>query len=438
MNWAARFRVGQYVRGSLWVLPLIGGVSGAILGSVDVMVDQSLTLPSSLTYSASTASTVLASIVGAAAALTGFVVTVTVLVVQMATGTFSARYMRLWYRDHVLKALLALLIGTLSFAFSLLRHVEANFVPNLGTSIAGALLLIGLLLFVIFLDRFLHRLRPVAVAALVSDYVRRDFARIERALAAAPDVYWGVAGLDDTPTLVVRSENRGAIQALDVRSLVRWAREHRALVVVRHSMGDFVPTGATLLEVYGGDGFAPGAEAELRELVALGAERTIEQDPGFAVRIMVDIADKALSAAVNDPTTAVQVLDYLSDVLRLIGTVDFTAARWNPSDPAAAGVVIPVRRWEEYLALATTEIREYGAGSIQVMRRMRAMLLELHEEVLPPHRAAVEEELMRLDATVARSFGDSIDIDRASMADAQGIGGRVTPAPSPVTSQDAN
>ena len=85
----------------------------------------------------------LASIVGATAALTGFVVTVTVLVVQMATGTFSARYMRLWYRDRVLKALLALLIGTLAFSFALLRHVEANFVPNLGTSIAGVLLFAG-------------------------------------------------------------------------------------------------------------------------------------------------------------------------------------------------------------------------------------------------------------------------------------------------------
>jgi uncharacterized membrane protein len=435
MNWAARFRIGQYVRGSLWVLPLIGGVTGALLGSLDVIVDQSLKLPPSLTYSASTASAVLASIVGAVAALTGFVVTVTVLVVQMATGTFSARYMRLWYRDRVLKALLALLIGTLSFSFALLRHVEADFVPNLGTSIAGALVLAGLLLFVIFLDRFLHRLRPVAVASLVSDYVRRDFGRIERALAAAPDVFWGVAEPAGEPALVVRSETRGAIQAIDVRGLIRWARKHQALVVVRRSMGDFVPAGAELLEIYGSDGRG-GRDAEmLCHMIALGAERTIEQDPGFAVRIMVDIADKALSAAVNDPTTAVQVLDHLSDVLRVIGTIDLTATRWNPTQPSSTGLVIPVRRWEDYLVLATTEIREYGAASIQVMRRMRAMLVELHEEVLPEHRAAVEEELVRLDATVARSFGESIDIDRASVADAQGIGGRVTPGRSHVMPQ---
>jgi uncharacterized membrane protein len=138
MSWATGFRMRQYVRGSLWVLPLLGGVVGAILGSVHTI--DAVHVPAAWQYSASTASTVLAAIVGAMAALAGFVVTVTVLVVQMATGTFSARYMRLWYRDRTLKALLALLVGTLAFAFALLRRIESNFVPNLGVSVAGILL----------------------------------------------------------------------------------------------------------------------------------------------------------------------------------------------------------------------------------------------------------------------------------------------------------
>ena len=83
-----------------------------------------------------------------------------------------------------------------------------------------------------------------------------------------------------------------------------------------------------------------------------------------------------------------------------------------------------MRLWEDYLTLGTTEIREYGATTIQVMRRLRAMLEELRGEVRPEHRAAVEDELARLDATVARSYGDSVDLDRASIPDAQGIGGR--------------
>jgi uncharacterized membrane protein len=425
MSWARRFRARQYIRGSLWVLPLIGGVLGVALGELDVVVDKSLNLSGALAYSASTATTLLATIVGAMAALTGFVVTVTTLVVQMATGTFSARYMRLWYRDRMLKALLALLIGTLAFSFALLRHVESNSVPNLGVSVAGVLVVASLLLFLLFLDIYLHRLRPVAVAVLVADYARDEFQPQEAALVAAQDIWLGVFEANgERPTLVVHSENAGAIQAIDVGGLVRWAREHECLVAFRHTIGDFVPAGAKLIEVYGGGDVDPREERRLSRKVALGAERTIEQDPAFAIRIMVDIADRALSAAVNDPTTAVQVLNHLSDVLRMIGSVDFSQSSWSGDGGVRVGLVMPVRRWEDYLTLGTTEIREYGANTIQVMRRLRAMLEELHEEVRPEHRAAVEDELARLDATVARSYGDSVDLDRASIPDAQGIGGR--------------
>jgi uncharacterized membrane protein len=427
MSWYTAFRLRQFARGSLWLLPLVGGVLGVLAGSGVILADRSVHVPAYWTYSPSTASTVLSAIVGSMAALTGFVVTVTVLAVQMATGTFSARYLRLWYRDRVLKLLLALLVGTLAFSLALLKRVENNFVPNLGVTAAGFLVVASLLLFVVFLDHFLHRLRPVAVAALVARYARRDFAAYTAALTA-PDVFMGVferAG--EEPTFVVRSARPGAIQATDVHGLASWARQHGSLVVLCRRVGDFVPAGATLIETYGGS--APGARAEgtLRHMIVLGDERTVEQDPAFAIRIIVDIADKALSPAVNDPTTAVQALDHLSDVLRLIGTTDFSRARWRGDDAVPTGLVIPARSWEDYLTLGVTEIREYGATSIQVMRRLRAMLEELHDEVRPEHRAAVEEELTRLQATVTRTFANSADLDRANTADPQGIGGRAGP-----------
>jgi uncharacterized membrane protein len=427
VSWATAFRVRQYITGSLWVLPLIGAILGAALGTADVLVDKTVQLPSEFSYSSSTASTVLSSIVGGAAALTGFVVTVTVLVVQVATTTFSARYMRLWYRDRVLKVLLALLIGTLSFSFTVLRHVEASFIPNLGTSIAGLLLLLSLMLFVIFLDRFLHRLRPVAVAALVSDYLHRDFARLLAELTA-PEIYWGRPGdVGGVPELVARCHRRGAIQAIDVAGLHAWALRHDRLVVVRHPVGDFVPAHAALIEVFGAGPSDPGDAERLRRMVVLAPERTIEQDPAFAVRIMVDIADKALSAAINDPTTAVQVINYLGDALRMIGTADVSESRFTGNPEGRRGLVIPVHSWEDYLTLATTEIREYGASSIQVMRRLKAMLEELREEVPERRRPPVSEELARLELTVARSFADSVDLDRARTADAQGLGGTGAP-----------
>jgi uncharacterized membrane protein len=251
VSWRRIFRGRLYVRDSLWVLLLAGALLGVLLGLVDVRVDETVHLPPQFQYSPSTASTVLAAIVGATAALTGFVVTVTTLVVQMATGTFSARYMRLWYRDRILKVLLALLVGTLAFSFSLMRRVETNFVPNLGVTIAGVLLILSLLVFLVFLDRYLHRLRPVAVAALVHGYFRRNF-EYEVKRAQHPDVYIGIldAG-DEDPSLTVRSARPGAIQAVDGDALVGWAQTHDCLVVLRHAIGDFVPLGARLIDVYG-------------------------------------------------------------------------------------------------------------------------------------------------------------------------------------------
>lgn len=425
LSWATSFRIRQYVRGSLWVLPLVGGILGAVLGGIDTAIDKAIHLPSGLTYSSSTASTVLSTLVGATAALTGFVVTVTVLVVQMATGTFSARYMRLWYRDPMLKWLLALLIGTLAFSFGLLRRISNTFVPNLGVSIAGLLLVVSLLLFMLFLDRYLHRLRPVAVASLVAGYVHREFGRLRAEAAAMPDVLAGTFDSDgQEPTLTIRSARPGAIQAIDAKGLAHWARQHDCLVVLRRRVGDFIPADAILFEIFGVDqANSARAEHRLRGMVALGTERTVEQDPAFAIRIMVDIADKALSAAINDPTTAVQVLNHLEEVLRLIGATELGGARWTIGGETKRGVVIPVRTWEQYVSLGVTEIREYGATSIQVMRRMRAMLEELRRDVRPEHRSAVEEELARLDTTVAATFGNSADLDRARIADRQGIGG---------------
>jgi uncharacterized membrane protein len=422
MTWSHRFRIRETVRGSLWVVPLAGAIAGSLLGLVVSLLDEHYDLPDVWVYSPSTASTVLTSIVGAAAALTGFVVTVTVLVVQMATGTFSARYMRLWYRDGMLKAVLALLVGTLTFSFSMLRRIESNFVPDLGVTIAGSLIVLSILTFILFFDRFVHRLRPVAVAALVGRAGRKAFLEAVQ-VAGRREIGWGEPVGMAEPSFVARASRAGSIQAVDADGLVRWAHEHRAELVLPHSVGDFVPTGAALVRVFGGDDGAQGESAarELEGMIALGDERTIQQDPAFAIRIIVDIADKALSAAVNDPTTAVQALDHLAELLRLIGSTDLEGLTHRHEGPPPA-VVMRARRWEDFLSLGVTEIREYGSGSIQVMRRLRAVLDELEETVRPEHRAAVREERARLDAVVESAWGGSVDVDRARVPDRQGIG----------------
>jgi len=431
MSWALLFRAREYLKGSLWVYPLAGAILGPLLAVLTRQADTSVTVPQAWQYAPSTASTVLTTIVGAAVGLTGFVVTVTVLAIQMATGTFSARYMRIWYRDRLLKAVLAVLAGTLTFSFSLLRQVGSTQVPNIGVSVAGGLLVLSLVLFLLFFDRFIHRLRPVAVADLVGQMALRVITTVTQ--AAQIDTASAEIAAGD-PVLMVTSGRAGSIQAINVRGLVTWASRHNQLIAMQAAVGDFVTTGQHLIAVFG-DGAAPVKTDRLQAMIALGAERTVEQDPAFAIRIMADIAVKALSAAINDPTTAVQALDHLGNVLRLLGATPLHGPLTFRDTEGTPRLLMPGRTWTDYLTLAVTEIREYGCSSIQVVRRLRAILEDLQESVRPEHRPAVDTEIAKLDATIAAGFAGSVDIDQARARDRQGIGG---PAATEISSPAAS
>ena len=117
--------------------------------------------------------------------------------------------------------------------------------------------------------------------------------------------------------------------------------------------------------VFGGE-FGDGAAGELEGMIALGDERTFDQDPTFALRIMVDTANKALSPAVNDPTTAVQVLDHIGEVLSFVGQTDLGVREKGVEPGSTVAVTIVTRRWEDVVMLGFTEIREFGATSVQV------------------------------------------------------------------------
>lgn len=129
----------------------------------------------------------------------------------MATGTFSARYMRIWYRDALLKATLTVLAGTAAFAFSLLRQVGSAKAPNIGVSVAGALVVLGLILFLLFFSRFVYRLRPVAVAGLAAQIARR---MITTVIQVAETGTQATETLAEQPAMAVLSPRDGAIQAI--------------------------------------------------------------------------------------------------------------------------------------------------------------------------------------------------------------------------------
>jgi uncharacterized membrane protein len=156
--------------------------------------------------------------------------------------------------------------------------------------------------------------------------------------------------------------------------------------------------------------------------IDLGIERTFQQDPKYPLRLLVDIAIKALSPAINDPTTAVQAVDQIEDLLRRLGRREVDAGHARDAD-GALRLIVPMPTWEDYLTLAFDEIRQYGGTSVQVMRRLRAALIGLTESLPSPERAdAVRRYLKHLDLVIERSPLDEQDKVMAFQEDRQGLG----------------
>lgn len=421
--WATFFGVRQYARQSLWIVPLLGGVAGVALAQASVVTEDGLLFSESWSYSQATASAILSAVSGAMVGLLGFVVTIGVLVVQMATGSLSPRFMRIWYRDRLQKVVLASFVATFTFSFTLLRSVEPNSVPHLGVSLAGAAVAVDLVLLLLYLDRFVHTLRPVSVAAAMAR------AGVEVVLRAQHHAHAQAAPVDTPPVGTepaarVLARRSGSLQAVNVAGIVRIAAARDLVCVTPCAVGDFVTNGGVLVEVYGSPTGAD--ERHLRGMFALGRERTLDQDPAFALRVMVDVAIRALSPAVNDPTSATQVVDHIGGLLLALGRAQQYGDPGGHVLTDAQGRVrlaFPRRSWCDYLDLAVTEIRRYGSTSVQITRRLRAMLEDVRAAVPPEEQPAVEQQLAALHRSVTMSIADPQERAFALGSDPQGLGG---------------
>jgi uncharacterized membrane protein len=288
------------------------------------------------------------------------------------------------------------------------------------------MLIVSMLLFSRLVQR-LTDLQITSVLRLIGDKGRAVIGDMFRQLDQRPAVEWK-AGIEPaerarfgpvSQTLVYSGHPR-TIARLDADTLIRQGRQHEAVIVMASAVGDVLVDGSVVLRVHGAKGNL--AEKELMRAIHLGPERTFEQDPKYPIRLLVDIAIKALSPAVNDPTTAVQAIDQIEDLLRRLARHDFHAGFARDSN-GALRLVVPMPTWEDYLTLAFDEIRQFGTTSIQVMRRLRAALTGLAETTMVAARAdAVRRYLEHLDLVIGRSPLDSEDKAMALQEDRQGLG----------------
>jgi uncharacterized membrane protein len=206
----------------------------------------------------------------------------------------------------------------------------------------------------------------------------------------------------DLPSRVVRYDgNAGVVQAFDIEGLTNIAIQNACAIEISPQVGDLVTAQDEVFRLYAKD--VGISDRKLFQHMALERERTLEQDPAFAFRIIVDIASKALSQAINDPTTAVLALDQIQILLREVGSRRLDAGVIRDVS-GEIRLVYRTPNWEDFVALAVTEIRQFGGNSTQVTRRMRAMLEDLIPMMPAQRSLALKQEL---DLLKFNSFNES-------------------------------
>ena len=353
-------------------------------------------------------------------AFTGFVIAGVLVVVQFAAGQYSPRLVLWFRRDALTKHAIGCFLAAFAYALVALRQIDgeaAGFSPDITVTVALALLVGSCVLFLALLQRVTDRLRPRTLfRAVAREGIRaaRETAPLRTGDHASLDRSWA----SDDPQRVALEGRPGVVTSFDRPALVAAAMRASVVIELVPAVGEFVDPHGELLSVHGGR-VDPGS---LDGLVRVADERTIEQDPTFAMRIVVDTAIRALSPAVNDPTTAVHALDVLEVLVRELAGRDLeaSAARDAKGD---VRLVWRAPSWEDVLDLAFGEIRHYGADSLQICRRLRAVLEDLLASTPPRRHAAIREQLLRLDATVHGAFpSGSPELEIALAADRMGIG----------------
>ena len=427
MQWIRRYARRSYISGSMWVVPLVALlVYGIFHRGVNALgnwlVEEG--------WASETASFLGLSVEGARVQLQTFItLNLSFLVftfgsllvaIQVAGGQYTPRIIATTLlRDNVIRVIVGIFLFTLAFAMRVLTRTDDT-VKQLDVLVSGVLGIFSVMVFLFLIDYAARLLRPVSLVQRVG----------ETGIGVIQGVYKGptrdpgpmepsIPRLEPTRDVLHKGKS-GVVLAVDLKGLVALARQADGRIEFVPQVGDFLAVDEPIFRLHGG---AVAIEDErLRASVALGSERTLEQDPTFALRILVDIAIKALSAAINDPTTAVMAIDQLHRMLRVVGLrhLHNDVLRDETSN---VRLIFVTPKWEDYVHLTCTEIRHCGGRSVQVMRRMRSMLEHLLQS-LPEHRhAELRRQLDLLDRTVDDSFAFAEDRALARIPDPQGLGG---------------
>jgi len=404
-----------------WVIPMCYAATAVPAGMIIPRLEHRFLAVTS-TLSSAVALTILSSITSGMIALTGIVFSLAFVMVQFSAVAYSPRLVAWISRDPVIWHSIGIFTATFLYAIGDMAWIDrsgSSGVPFLSSWVVIILTLASVGMFIALIQR-LALLQVSRMLAFTGDLGRQVIERMYPSLetpasTARTDEF---AKFQVTQT-VVHSGGPQALQAVDMPALLALATQTSGRVEVLASVGDTLITGMPLLRVFGGDQLVK--DETWKAAFETGPDRTFDQDPKYALRLLVDIAIKALSPAINDPTTAVQALDQIQDHLLRLGRrrLEIGAVR---DSAGGLRLFVPHPTWEDFLRLAFDEIRFCGATSVQVMRRMRAMISDLIAALPQERHPALEHHRERLNATIARSFADEEEKLEASVEDRQGLG----------------
>jgi uncharacterized membrane protein len=420
MTWLTRYRIRQYVSDSFWILPLMSIV--AALAAARLLHTIEVAKGWESTIDPDTARAVLGTLASSMFTFIVFVCSALLVAVQLASAQLTPRIIGIVFRDPVTK--LASTVFVFTFAFTLATMIRVNSSVYQFTATAAAYgCLASLAVFLYLIDHVGRSLRPSGAVGSVARFGREVIESVyPKRFADAPQpIATTTEAVSEEPVLI-RSSRDGVILAFDDRGLVSIAQRANCVIELVPQVGDFVADGDPLFRVFARGGTGP--TFDLSQSVAIGQERTLEQDPMFGFRILVDIASKGLSPAINDPTTAVLAIDQIHHLLRNVGS-RFLGDGQVRDAAGRLRLLYRTPNWNDFVCLAVTEIRHFGSESIQVARRLRAMLEDLLRTLPEQRHPLLRLELDLLHRSAERFFSEPEDRELAGVSDLQGVGGKV-------------
>jgi uncharacterized membrane protein len=420
MNWSRLYGFKSYLKSSLWVVPFVAIPFALAFSRLVHGFDPWLGWRF-LGFSAAGAQTVLQAFVTATLSFVVFTFGSLLVAIQVASAQLTPRIIATTLlRNDVVRYTVGLFIFSMMFMLSAQNKMD-NGVHQLVIFVATMLGILSFAAFFYLIDYASRLLRPISVLTLVGN---DGLAVIE---SSYPDT---TLGSDDhrsqsvelgSPDRVILHRGTSAIVlAVNLELLTAEAERSNGIIEFVPQIGDFVAVDEPLFNLFGGTRSID--ESTLRASVAVGSERTIDQDPTFAFRIVVDIALRALSPAINDPTTGVLAIDQLHRMLRMVGKRQLRTDEISDQS-GRLRVIFRTPNWEDFVYLSFSEIRACGSNNLQIVRRLRAMIENLVQS-LPEHRhAALLQQQSLLDREIERMFPYREDFALAQIADAQGLGG---------------